>query len=366
MPENPPAASPSPQTSLSCAYVGQYHLGQFRRDLESILEAGLRRLWLPMTEEDLILRQENLTAMAAAAREAGLEVWFFPWGVGGVFSGPRGATFVARHLDARQIDSVGESLPAACPNNPRFAHFMETWLQAASDAGAQGILLDEPVWLRHPTLPDYRGMETAHLWTCRCEHCQRRFRSLYRSAEMPEELDEEVRDFRARTMGAFLRDVGESAWRRRMPSALRLSNYGALKTWELVASQPWCQEISLSAFWPQSAAAATEEWDFGPNDEPQEGQDARMVQFQRQMEAGFALLQRLRDLSQGARTLLWLRCFQVAEADEPLIPQVIDHLQAMGATNFAIWSFGGTEAIGHLACERPQEAWNATLRALSE
>lgn len=349
---------------LSCAYLGQYHLGQFQRDLESMLQAGISRVFLPMTEEDVLLRQSNLQAMAEAARGQAMEVWMIPWGVGGVFAEPRGTHFAARYLDARQIDSVGESLPAACPNQPRFAHFMETWLQAANDCGAHGIMLDEPVWLRHPSLPDYRGMETAHLWTCRCDACQRRFRSLYRAGEMPEDLDDDVRDFRARTMGSFLREIGESAWRRRMASALKISVHGALATWEMVARQSWCREVAIPAFWPQSHAVSSGEMEFGPSEEPDESSDLRMIDFRRQMEAGKGLLERLSAHTQP-RITYWLRCFQVPKIEEPLIRQSIEALHELGADSLGIWSFGGTATVGEMACERPDEAWRQTLEAIA-
>ncbi|MCX7016443.1 MAG: hypothetical protein NTW86_28450, partial [Candidatus Sumerlaeota bacterium] len=195
---------------LGCAYVGQYHLEQFRRDLEEIMRAGVRRLYLPMTEEDAELRRPNLEAMTALARDAAIEPWLVPWGVGGLFGGPRGTRFTAQHLDARQIDSAGESLPVACPNNPLFLRYMENWIHQAAEAGAQAILWDEPWWARHSVLPGYRDMDTARLWACCCEHCRRRFRSLYRSETMPEEIDADVRDFRSRVLGSFLRELGEA------------------------------------------------------------------------------------------------------------------------------------------------------------
>ena len=154
--------------SLSCAYLGQYHAEQFRRDLEDIQEAGIKRLYVPMTEEDQELRRPNLEAMARIAGEAGVGIWLIPWGIGGAFSGPAGSRFVAVSRESCQIDSAGETLPAACPNKIEFAYFMEEWIDDAVETGAEGILWNEPHWARHDQLPQYRGLDTARLWACCC------------------------------------------------------------------------------------------------------------------------------------------------------------------------------------------------------
>ncbi|MCX7014379.1 MAG: hypothetical protein NTW86_17810, partial [Candidatus Sumerlaeota bacterium] len=167
-----------------------------------------------------------------------------------------------------------------------------------------------------------------------------------------EEIDADARDFRARAMGAFLRELGESAETRRLKSGLRVSPFGLPVTWEVVARCSWLVEIGVSTYWPPAGNASADP-------------EARFADFQRQAEAALGLLARLREGSE-ARTRCWLRCFQVAREDEPRIAPAVERLRSLGAREFNIWSFAGTESLGALACERPREAWARIVEAAAE
>ncbi len=341
-----------PPGAFDCAYIGQYHIEQFRRDLERMAGAAVGRVFLPMTEEDLLLRRGNLEAMIAETRAAGLEAWLSPWGVGGVFNGPRGSAFVALHPETRQVDSAGSPLPMACPNQAAFVRAMEKWIDAAADAGAQGVLWDEPCWARHDTLPHWREIETSRLWTCCCPECQTRFRAIFR-ADIPEDLDDDSRAFRAQTMAAFLCNLGEAAQRRGLPSALRVSPYGSPATWEAVSRYAWLAELSAAAHWalagPMGIEAA-ERW----ND------------FVRRTEAAWNMLERLAAAARTpTRAMMWTRCYKVPASEEDWIERGAAHLRSLGVRRFGAWAFGGAKSISALACERPDEAWQAAVRALS-
>ncbi|OPZ07121.1 MAG: hypothetical protein BWZ10_02883 [candidate division BRC1 bacterium ADurb.BinA364] len=52
-------------------------------------------------------------------------------------------------------------------------------------------------------------------------------------------------------------------------------------------------------------------------------------------------------------------------SEEDWIERGAAHLRSLGVRRFGAWAFGGAKSISALACERPDEAWQAAVRALS-
>src|SRR5439155_24507467 len=63
------------------------------KDLRDIADHGCTYVVHCYTETDLAYYGETMRDVADATREAGLEVWFDPWGVAGIFSGETSRAF---------------------------------------------------------------------------------------------------------------------------------------------------------------------------------------------------------------------------------------------------------------------------------
>jgi hypothetical protein len=96
------------------------------RDLPDIIAHGCTYIVHTFSENDLQHYATSLKSMVTATREAGLEAYIDPWGVGGVFGGEAYSEFLPNNLDAWQTKLDGAPVPMACLNAPLFREFMDT------------------------------------------------------------------------------------------------------------------------------------------------------------------------------------------------------------------------------------------------
>src|SRR3989337_1636146 len=89
------------QTGVS--YFSARTLRHVVDDLRDIVDHGCRYVVHCYTETDLAYYRETLRAVADATREAGLEVWFDPWGAARIFSGETLTRFPLDHHETWQV-----------------------------------------------------------------------------------------------------------------------------------------------------------------------------------------------------------------------------------------------------------------------
>ncbi|MCH7953816.1 MAG: hypothetical protein IIC25_07990, partial [Chloroflexi bacterium] len=125
------------QTGVS--YFSSRDLRHVRADLQEMADAGCTYVVHCFTETDLAFYRDAVRDIAAATREAGMEVWFDPWGLAGVFSGETFTRFPQEHPETWQLLSDGRRVPFACPNHPATREFLRGWVDAC--AAAEGEVL---------------------------------------------------------------------------------------------------------------------------------------------------------------------------------------------------------------------------------
>ncbi len=175
---------------LGCSYFGNRILKHFLVDLRELQEMGCTFVVHTYSENDMVFCHAAVADLVAATKEAGLEAWIDPWGVGKVFGGEAFSNFVMQNVDAMQVLSDGLPAGLACPNHPRFRSFMREWIDAAASTGAQVAFWDEP----HFYIPTWMGGRP-NTWGCRCEHCQRLFEQI-NGYPMPTEETDQVHSFK--------------------------------------------------------------------------------------------------------------------------------------------------------------------------
>ncbi|MEF2277702.1 hypothetical protein V3W47_05270 [Deinococcus sp. YIM 134068] len=126
-PANPFLTGGGPVPALGTAYFSARVLRHLAPDLRELARSGFTWVNFPLTEQDVCFAPGLAVDLVTAARDAGLEAWLSPWGVGGVFGG-EGLSAVAHH-GAR---------------SPAVADAVARWLACAVAAAPDGLFWDEP------------------------------------------------------------------------------------------------------------------------------------------------------------------------------------------------------------------------------
>ena len=134
------------QTGVS--YFSSRTLRHVRADLQDMIEHGCTYVVHCFTETDLAYNRETMREVAQATREAGLEVWFDPWGLCGIFSGETFTRFPLDQPETWQVLSDGRRVGAACPNHPETRKFLRGWIDACAAAGGEVAVLGRTALLR--------------------------------------------------------------------------------------------------------------------------------------------------------------------------------------------------------------------------
>lgn len=315
------------------SYFGNRIPGHYvTHDLPEIAAAGCTYVLHTFSEEDVRHYGGSVRTMVEATREAGLEAWVDPWGVGGLFAGEALSAFLVEHPEAWQVSASGAQVPAACPNHPATRALLDAWLDAALALKPDGIFWDDPRWWVAP--PD-----TPAAWTCRCAQCQERYRA-WAGGPMPATLTPQVAAFRQDSVGGL---IGELAARAKAASARNafglvpfLDAAHTFVDWEKVAALPGVDVVALSPF-PRL---------FG-------GGGSAYVR--RWCERLVALCQ-----AHDKEPMVWLQTFRVPAGAEEELRAAAQAAYEAGVRNVAAWGFRGCAHMASLRCERPDVMWRVT------
>ncbi|MDZ7372438.1 MAG: hypothetical protein ONB23_00585 [candidate division KSB1 bacterium] len=252
------------------SYFGVRNPKHVAEDLEDMVEHGANAVLFTLSEEDVAFYLDTMRELVELAHARRMVVYVNPWAWGGVFGGEAFSGFLARNPDARQVDSAGRPVPAACFHHPKFRDAMLRWLDAAQHVGADIAMWDEPhffIFDWDPELSAYKGR-----WTCRCRHCRKRFRTLY-GFEMPVQRTPEIEEFRHRSILSFLDTMAREARSRGLRNSicilppsfglddglLRYEEVFDLEAIDIVATDPyWREENDLA--WVEREYSANATW----------------------------------------------------------------------------------------------------------
>ena len=349
------------QTGVS--YFSARTLRHVRKDLRDIADHGCTYVVHCYTETDLAYYSETMRDVADATREAGLEVWFDPWGVAGIFSGETLTRFPLDHPETWQVLSDGRRIGAACPNHPDTRKFLREWIDACAAAGGEVLFWDEPHFYAALLRRDFSGA-----WACRCVVCLSLFHHRNRYP-MPAEFTPEVRAFRESSLTELLTDLCRHGHEKGMRNALcllptDLTSHGfpqpeerlrrALEKRGVEAEPAAIHAMMHVGVGDFGEAAAIPDLDMFGCDPYWYifGTDAEKFTRVYGEEAKAAAEKH------GCGLQLWLQAFSVPEGREDELRIGVRVAEELGATHLAAWSFEATASMSQIRCARPEVVWS--------
>lgn len=308
------------------SYFGNRILRHAAKDLKGLKQSGFGFVVHTFSENDLLFYAATMKEMVRLTREAGMEAWLDPWGVGRVFGGEAFSYWAARFPEICQRDRAGNPVPAACPNHPKFWELMFGWVEAAAETGARWVFWDEPHFFTSAFIPYPEKPRV-----CFCEHCRER-----RAGRGMEE-------FLAASVAEFLSGLMAEAARRGLKNAVCLlppEIDPQPVPWEGVARDPNLHNLGTDPYWMLV-------------DRPPE---EYVAEYGRKVKA----LARPRKLA----THLWIQGFKVPKGREKEIRVAVEAAVESGVTAVAFWGFDACGHMSAIAPDDPAATWKAILSAV--
>jgi len=345
------------------SYFSSRVLRHVRADLQEIADHGCTYVVHCFTETDLAYYGETMREIAQATREAGMEVWFDPWGLCGIFSGETFTRFPLDHPETWQVLSDGRRVGTACPNHPETRTFLREWIDACSAAGGDVLFWDEP----HFYAGLWRG-DLSGAWACRCDICLGLFREQLGS-DMPNDFTPEARSFREASLLDLMTELCAYGRAKGLRNALcllptGLSGHGFPQPEErlrralerrFAKAEPGAVEammhVGVGDF---DTAAAIPDLDIF-------GCDPYWYLFGTEADP---FMRAYGEAAKGAaekRSLglqLWVQAFSVPEGREEELRTGLRVAGKLGATHVAAWSFEATASMSQIRCPRSDLVWS--------
>jgi hypothetical protein len=352
------------------AYFSSRDPRHVRLDLADMLAHSCRYVVHCLTETDLAFNLKGMADVARLTRDAGLEVWFDPWGVTGIFSGESFSRFLLEHPESWQVRSDGRAVPAACPRDPEARIFLREWISRAAELGGRVAFWDEPRFWTDFLTADER-------WTCLCALCRDAFRDRFHTP-MPAVFTEEVRRFREETLLGLLIDLCRIAHRAGLRNALclppsDLAQAGFVEAerrmldainqrrrrHELPPHEDLPPSVRYVGIQDWHAAAAIPDLDIF-------GCDPYWYLYQAPPEPFVRVYtERLLRSAQQASdkaghrlgTQIWLQAFEIPSGRESELWTGVRTAARLGVSHIAAWSYGANAAMSYNRPERPDVVW---------
>lgn len=362
------------------SYFSSRDLRHVRSDLREMADLGCDYVVHCYTETDLAYYRDTMRSITESTHDAGLEVWFDPWGFAGIFSGETFTRFPLEHPETWQVLSDGRRVPATCPNHPATRDFLRKWIDTCAAAGGDVLFWDEPhfytgVWNR-----DFSGAIA-----CYCDLCAADFRERYGHAQ-PREFTPEIKRWREATMLNLLTELCRHGHAQGLRNALCLfptdlvghgfpNPVDRLKEAFAGAPQPepvggqsggsndsptapaddttraeGALHIGIGDF---DTAAAIPDLDIFGTDPYWFllGVDPEAFMRTYSEEASASARKHNREFQ------LWLQAFRLPAGREEELRMGVQVAEDVGATHLAAWAFRATEPMSQLACGNSERVW---------
>lgn len=326
------------QPRFGVSYFGNRYPHHARADMRAMKEAGVEFVVLVMSESDVRWNPGTMTELVNIARECGLEPWLTAWAIGGVFGGETASYAIGEHPEACQRASDGGHLAALCPRQQTFRSLMAAWLDAAAATGVTIVQWDEP----QLALPFRVG---SRRYACCCDTCAAAFADRF-GKPMPTIATPEVETFCDDLLAELIAWLVSAARERGLESAVVLlpdENYDPERA-RVAASLPGVRYFGSTPFWIRNGIDSA-------------GIAAYM--------AGWADAMMQATAGAASEPFAWIQAFDVPAGRESEIEQAVAVLLDHGVNTISVWSYLACEAMSGLACEDPEAAWRATVRAFS-
>ncbi len=344
------------------AYFSSRDIRHVRSDLREMVHAGCSEVIHCYTETDLAYYRETMRVISDETHAAGMEVWFDPWGLAGIFSGETFTRFPLQHQEARQVLSDGRHVGHACPNHEETRAFLRQWIESCAAAGGDVLFWDEP----HFYVGFWSG-DPAPAWACYCETCAGLFRDRF-GHRLPAEFTPEVRQFREDSLVDLLVEMCRYGREKGLRNALcliptDLSSHGFGEAHERLrsflssgmgdapdGSVEAALHIGVGDF---DRCAAIPDLDIFGCDPYWYLFGADPERFMRAYSEEAAASAR----RYGRELQLWLQAFRVPAGREEELRMGVHVAEEVGADHLAAWSFRATESMSGIAPADPGRVW---------
>jgi len=316
------------------AYFQARDVRHVERDLDEMLDNHCNMIIHCYSELDMAFYNRAMEQIVKMSKDRKMEVYLDPWALGGIYGGESFSRFVAENLSARQVNNRGDSVPAACVNQPAFRAFHKSWIKRASELGADVCFWDEPHFYFNILDPKSWGT-----WSCLCEECKRKFKEIY-NMEMPTERTEEVLKFREKSVIEFLEEACDEAKEKGMRNCVcvlpdeggGIGKMSGTSSWENIARIPSIDIFGTDPYWILFGKKIE---DFVP------AQSSRVVELCKKY---------------GKEPQAWVLAFIIPEGREEEVGKAVEMIYNEGIRNIAAWAFRGNEVID-IKCKNPEKVW---------
>jgi len=308
--------------------------------MEDLKKAGFTQVIHTFSENDRAFCKQTVKDIVSITKDAGLDVYIDPWGVGRVFGGEAFSLFVETHLEEGiQLLNDGKPVGNACPNNPLFRDFMKEWIADAAWTGAEYVLWDEP----HFYFPTWIGGRP-NTWGCLCRYCRPLYEEKY-GEKMPDEETEQMKIFKRDCLCDFLSHVTTWAHEAGLRNALcvlpDIQPSQALDRWEPFSRLPHLDIFGTDPYWVFT------------------GQPVSIVgEYSR-------ILKGLCEQS-GAEPQIWIQGFKIPEGREHEPAEAIQQAADAGIPNLAVWGFEACEHLSWIRPDNPKKTWETVISAFQK
>jgi hypothetical protein len=313
------------------SYFGNRNPRHFISDLEEILSHNCNFIVHTFSENDQEFYRDTIGELISLSKDAGLECYLDPWGIGRVFGGEAYSSFALKNRDTCQVLPDGELTPAACFNHPKFREFMLCWIDDAAAVGADVLFWDEPHFF-----VNLKDKNRFNQWYCRCKMCSRKF-SEEMNKEMSEATPAEINRFQEKSVVDFLTELCDAAHAKGLRNAVCLlpikQKSLGLSDWTRVASIPTLDIFGTDPYW---------------------------IFFEKQ------LRQFVGDFAREVKSLcqkfskeaqIWIQAYRIPYGREQEIKEAVAVAYSEGIRNFAAWSYYGTAYMSYIRSDNPEKVW---------
>ncbi|MBQ4527455.1 MAG: hypothetical protein II998_05220 [Clostridia bacterium] len=301
------------------AYHGNRILRHVEEDMTDIVRHNMDIVVHMFSHNDWDRHLGVMKNIFDISKERGLEVWVDNWGLGG----PPGdkSHFLQYHPEAHQVYSTGEINPVSvCFNSPAYVQFTREWIDAVAQCGGDKIFWDEP---RFYGVKAEGGDEK---FTCCCETCKKLFEEKY-GKKMPNELTDEVEEFRQQSMVNYFKNVGAYAKLKGLENIVCTMPHTIGQTEGLMSVDEIC-DLGIDPYWStgrnkKDGKYIKEPYDF-------------VYDITKECVDGSAKM--------GKDCNIWIQGVDLRAGHEAEIFQAADAAYDAGARTILFWSFRGGES----------------------
>ncbi|MFQ5674918.1 MAG: hypothetical protein ACE5G1_03400 [bacterium] len=314
------------------SYFGNRNPRHFEKDLEEILSHNCNFIVHTFSENDQQFYKETMRELVAMSREAGLECYVDPWGVGRIFGGETYSSFALNNIDACQVLPDGALAPALCFNHPKVRDFLDQWIADACEIGADVIFWDEPHFFIN-----LKERNRYDVWYCNCDSCSNKFRESY-GHDLKTADRETIITFRETCVMEFLENLCQTSHEAGMKNALCLLPFKD-------------SSIGLSDW---SKVAAIEALDIF-------GTDPYWIFFEKEVREYVGRFSM--EVSSLCKTYkkeaqIWIQAYKIPAGRETELKEAVEVAYSEGIRNFAAWSYYGNAYMSYNRSEDPQKVWD--------